>query len=690
MKTSSLLSNIAIGRKFALICALFVAPILVLVYLLAQNINEQIGFSLKEEEGARFVLPTLNIARDIVLYAESRQNGGSNATSIAKDIDSNFEALNKIHEKMGEDLNFTPEVLSRSGIPNSLPSVMHEKWESIKKANSPSETSTLSHELFADLQNAISHATDHSNLVLDPDLDSFYVMETAMLAIPATASELANLYAIYSPLFDYASIDQEDKIELSTITTILQGNIQRIQNSLRTALNEDAFYYGKSESLHQSVPPAQKRFEEESIELLSFLFDLYGSESLTVNRSEFKDTLDKTWLALYELSDQTVIELEGMLEARISSMAGDRNMEFMLSFLVLAGASVVVWFVQRNIIKPLKELVTFSNAMAGGDFTTTSNIQRKDEIGSLAKAMDTMVSELKEIITNLSATSTQIHSTSNELESSALTLSSAVDQTSKQSEVVSGAGDSLSKRIDTISSHAGDISDSASTVAAAVEELNASINEVAASCAKESEVASTANEQAKAGRELMENLGVSADEIGKIVKIITDISSKTRLLALNATIEAASAGSAGKGFAVVANEVKELARQASDASEQIADQVGGMQKSAKSSIQAIAGISEVIGDVDEIATTIAAAIEQQTATVREISKTIGSVSDATVELAQNAKESSNNANEVSSNIAGVNEATSEGQKIATATSGYSNELKSMSGHLGDIVSRFKV
>ncbi len=690
MKTRFTLSHIAIGRKFALISVLFAVPILVLVYLLAENINTQISFSTKEEQGAQFILPSMNIARNLITYGNERRNKSAVSRELTREIDKQFAKLIEAQNQFGAELNFTSEALARSGFENSLPSKMLDKWESIKSNRSGQEADTLSHELFAEIQNAIQHATDHSNLILDPDLDSYYVMDAAVLGIPKTATELAKLYSVYPHLFEYAKIDQEDRIELSTQTTVLQNSMKGIKDSLQTALNEDPFYYGESASLQANIPPASKQFQLDSIELLSNLYDLYGSDMLTVDRADFERNLDQTWQALYELSDRSLMELKTLLAHRSDSMRADRNMQFAISFLVLAGTAVVVWFVQRNITKPLKQLVTFSEAMAGGDFTATSNIERADEIGSLAKAMDGMVLELKEIITNLSATSTQINSTSNELESSALTLSSSVDQTSKQSEIVADAGKSLSQRINTISSHADDISNSASTVAAAVEELNASINEVAASCAKESQVASTANEQAKAGRELMENLGVSAEEIGKIVKIITDISSKTRLLALNATIEAASAGDAGKGFAVVANEVKELARQASEASEQIADQVGGMQRSAKSSIEAIAGISSVIGDVDEIATSIAAAIEQQTATVREISQTIGSVSDATVELAQNAKDSSSNANEVSSNITGVSEATNEGQKIAAATSSYSNELKSMSTHLGEIVSRFKI
>lgn len=252
MKTRLSLSNIPIGRKFALISILFATPILVLVYLLAQNINDQISLSFKEEEGVRFVLPITQIARDLVLYSKERGSNKSREHALSQEIDIHFGELLKVYDQLGQNLNFTPEGLARSKIPESLPSAMQQEWEAIKSDAYGRETNSKIFALFSDAQNAILHATDHSNLILDPDLDSYYVMDTAMLAIPATAAELAKLYQSYRPLFDYAKIDQEDRIELSTTTTLLQNNIARIQSSIRTALNEDPFYYGKSDSFQKT------------------------------------------------------------------------------------------------------------------------------------------------------------------------------------------------------------------------------------------------------------------------------------------------------------------------------------------------------------------------------------------------------------------------------------------------------
>ena len=129
--------------------------------------------------------------------------------------------------------------------------------------------------------------------------------------------------------------------------------------------------------------------------------------------------------------------------------------------------------------------------------------------------------------------------------------------------------------------------------------MSSSLNEVSKNCQKESQIAANANNQAKSTRDLMERLGVSSKEIGKVIEVINDIADQTNLLALNATIEAASAGEAGKGFAVVANEVKELAKQTAQATDQIGRQIEEMQNNTGNAVAAIEDITKIIEEIKQ-------------------------------------------------------------------------------------------
>ena len=186
----------------------------------------------------------------------------------------------------------------------------------------------------------------------------------------------------------------------------------------------------------------------------------------------------------------------------------------------------------------------------------------------------------------------------------------------------------MTSNIRALAVSSGEVSASSLTVASALEEMNASLSEVARSCEKESTITQSANSQAQMTQETMDKLGKSAQEIGKVVDVIRGIADQTNLLALNATIEAASAGESGRGFAVVANEVKALSLQSAQATEEISRQVRSMQDTTGFATKAIAEIANVIEESHLISGTIAAAVEEQSATTGEIAKTMGRMSSA--------------------------------------------------------------
>lgn len=241
-----------------------------------------------------------------------------------------------------------------------------------------------------------------------------------------------------------------------------------------------------------------------------------------------------------------------------------------------------------------------------------------------------------------------------ELTASSRTMSANAEESAAQANIVSSAS--------------VDVSRSVQGVAAATEQMTSSISEISKNAAEAAHVAAGAVAIADSTNAIIAQLGASSGEIGKIVKVITTIAQQTNLLALNATIEAARAGEAGKGFAVVANEVKELAKATAKATEDISQKIEAIQNDTQRSVTAIGEISVVINRINDISTTIASAVEEQSVTTNEIGR--------------NASEAAKGASDIASNIQSVASA------VRDTTSGALDSQKT-AGDLGMLACELK-
>jgi len=230
------------------------------------------------------------------------------------------------------------------------------------------------------------------------------------------------------------------------------------------------------------------------------------------------------------------------------------------------------------------------------------------------------------------------------------TVATASEQVSANLRTVGAAVEEMSANLRTIADSSEQMQGSVNSVAAAIEEMSASLNEVSRNSGQAATVANRAALSATSTAEIVEHLGKGAREIGKVVDLIKSIAAQTNLLALNATIEAASAGEAGKGFAVVANEVKELAKQTANATEEIRGQVEAMQGNTRQAVVAIDEIVSIIADINAISGSIAASVKEQTATTNEISRNVGAAAQGASAVTRNVHQAATGATEVSRNV----------------------------------------
>ena len=313
------------------------------------------------------------------------------------------------------------------------------------------------------------------------------------------------------------------------------------------------------------------------------------------------------------------------------------------------------------VIGPLQDVSGTLTKLAGGDFTALVTSKYAGDFDLLVIAVNTLSKSVRSALEQIGRNVSALASASEELNKVSQSMGSNADETATQASVVSAAAEQVSNNVQ--------------TVATGADEMGASIKEIAKNTAEATRVASSAVRTAEVTNETISKLGQSSAEIGQVIKVITSIAQQTNLLALNATIEAARAGEAGKGFAVVANEVKELAKETAKATEDISRKIEAIQGDTNGAVSAINQISQVIGQISDIQTTIASAIEEQSATTNEIGRTLS--------------EAAKGSTDISKNIGGVAEAARATTVGATDTSKSAHSLEKMAAELQTLVSQFR-
>ncbi len=381
-------------------------------------------------------------------------------------------------------------------------------------------------------------------------------------------------------------------------------------------------------------------------------------------------------LAQAELSRST------LASAVVRSLAGMVIFQAVGCFLAAAISGMVA--------RPIRQCVDFAQQVARGDLTHKLEVTRRDELGTLAESLNTMVDSLGQVVRQIADNAATVGRAAGSLSATATQLTAGAEQTTSQSATVAAAAGHMSSSMGVMAASVHQMTANIKTVAASLDQMVASIGEVARNAEQAAGVADKASRLAGESNATIGELGAAAEEIGKVIQVIQEIAEQTNLLALNATIEAARAGEAGKGFAVVATEVKELARQTAEATEDIRRRIEGIQASTASAVRGVGAISEVIEQVNQVSRTIASAVEEQSITSREIGQNVGQTAEGAEAVSRGVAEAASASQEITRNIAVVDAAARQTAQGAAQTQSAGDELTRLAGQLQEVVSRFKV
>jgi methyl-accepting chemotaxis protein len=623
-----MLSRLSIRARLVGISILFLVPIALQVYLFVEQSRKDITFSDKEVAGVGYlrsawpVLHTLAAAvSDPALRPAAKLGGAPKLEDGAKTYDGEMGS-----EQASRDLAKT---LAAVGWPN-------QPIGSGEKADAA----------IAAARALVNKIGDASNLILDPDLDSYYVMDIVLLRLPEALDQARALMTLATTYKTQKSLNDDEKAQILIRAGQFSAAVDGIASSLESAYKANTD--GKTKP---ALSAEAARFAKASADYLTAInaaaVVLRGDDRSKVDLAGLTRLSEGVFEASAKFWSNAANELERLLVVRIDGFKTKLWSALAVTLVATLLALLFAWSLSRSIIRAIRGLVAGVGELTEGDMSgPVPHADGRDEIGDVARAIsrfrDHTIGELTSA--NSAERAEAIRRTqrealagiAEEVRGSVATIAtrlmaSAQVMRSSTSTVTSNAN----KTRDKITSVVADLNSTANNikaVAGAVHQLANSIGDISGQTAQVTRVTDDATMRSAEAEKKAEGLAANTQQIGEIAGLIASIADQTNLLALNATIEAARAGEAGRGFAVVAQEVKALATQTGKATEEIDRQVTAIREASGQMIKSVHDITQTITNINGITTSIASAVEEQSNATSQISASLERASKGTEQV----------------------------------------------------------
>jgi methyl-accepting chemotaxis protein len=649
------LDRLTYPQKFVLISLLFVVPLVAffpLIYQQSENIRK---YGTYEWYGTFYLRPLQDLLQDIQQHQQISQaiRAGESAQAdllaMQSQIDQHLTDLRQVDQSYGVALQSTA---LKFGISVST---LETQWVALKTnvltlSDAGSQTQ---HQTFVDNVNKfISDIGDTSFLILDPDLDTYYMMDTVLLKLPAIQTQLGQLtLASQAALQTQAPLTTDEIANLIVLSSGLRANLE----ALRVSVEEKAYPNNPSGAMRQQVDAPLRGALASLNQLLgSIEAQVIRAESITLDPNEFMTLARQAAQDTAALYDRASEALETGVNLRRNSQTVALYLEVGIALVgVLIGLALGL-LIMLAISRPLNELTQAAQRLGTGDLSERVNVANGDEAGKVGQAFNDFIDTLAGIVRGLVDNSTKLSSSATQLAATSAELSAGADSQTQQVIRTSTAMEEMSATIKDMA-------------------RNANTTSVAAEAAVQRALLGSAKVQAALTgitqtNHTLQQLQERSAEIDAVVRLIADIAAQTNILALNAAIEAAGAGAAGARFDVVAEEIRKLAGRTAESTSRISATVAEVQRQIQSGAiqmsetaaqaaaveQALSEIVDGITSVNDMVTLVSTSTTQQAKAADQVAESLQLITQVSQQTAQAMRESTTTIDDLSNLARGMN------------------------------------
>jgi methyl-accepting chemotaxis protein len=740
-----MLKKLKVTHKLVLIvCAVALPLVAVTFYATTKGVNKDIHFALQEKKGNAFQRPLAALLDALPQHqwlasAVARGDQAAKTMMMEKQvqIDQIFTELDTAASKYGDDLQFTEKGLSAANRSGQDPRTVKANWQKLKASAVTSGDFVEQHkQLISAVRGMIEHAGDTSNLILDPDLDSYYLMDATLLALPQTQERLATIITYGNEVLrkEKNSVTPKELAQFTAYAALLKdGDVDRVNAALNKAQTYDAKFFGASPTLSRNLTEPQQSYQTANRDFLALLTTAAASPG-SVGADAFLTAGQNARAAAYKLWKTSVDELDVLLGKRASSFRTTRWLTLIGIVLALGAGVTAAFFVARGIVRPLTALSQATTRVARGEANVRAPVYGEDEIGVLASGFNVMVGTRQKAQSGMEAENKRLQANIQEL---LVVVSDASDgklgvRARVGEGVLGNVCDALNLMLENVGGIIANAKSASDQVAAAsngisavtqelekgeqkqtqeilntsegVRDLNGKAQKVLENCQAATKAAENgrkaAENGAKAVREVIKGmekirentqanakkikrLGDRSMEISGIVKVIGDISAKTDMLALNASIEAARAGEQGRGFTIVAEQVRSLADRTKTLTNQIEKLVGDIQKETG---EAVAQMETQTQEVEAGAR----AAQSAGGTLENIVNVSTESSELVSQINQSASQQATKTQEMLATVETINQVVADAAVKVRETRSTSEQLLALSAELNKRLAQFEV